>query len=106
MNTWDDLEDSWQFNMADEIGVLATPSDACREYAAAVGSEHPDRAWILTDYDTWEPNPYYVGPPRMHPEMVGEDDEDDIFYPHHSAHVYDYERELDRRWDNDPDRPF
>lgn len=47
---------------------LATPGEACREYVHNVGSERPDQAWILTDYDTWEPNPYYSGPPVPHPE--------------------------------------
>jgi hypothetical protein len=47
---------------------LATPADACREYAATVGAEYPAHAWILTDYDTWEPNPHYQGKPVPHPE--------------------------------------
>ena len=51
---------------------LATPTDACKEYARNVGVDHLDRAWILTDYDTWEKNPFYVGPPVRHPE----DDQD------------------------------
>lgn len=45
--------------------TLATPADACREYARNVGSERPDCRWILTDYDTWESNPYYSGPPCL-----------------------------------------
>jgi len=51
---------------------LATPADACREYAANVGADHPDRAWILTDYDTWERNPFYNGPAVPHPEDVND----------------------------------
>jgi hypothetical protein len=47
---------------------LATETDACREYARNVGAERPERAWILTDYDTWERNPFYSGPPARHPE--------------------------------------
>jgi hypothetical protein len=53
--------------------MLATKTEACREYAYAVGSEHPTRQWILTDYDTWEPNPFYVGPDGGHPEYPDED---------------------------------
>jgi|SRR5580704_1815614 hypothetical protein len=41
---------------------VATPQEACREYAYTVGSEHQDRPWILTNYDTWERNPYYRSP--------------------------------------------
>lgn len=48
--------------------VLATPAEAAREYAINVGRENPDRAWILTHYDTWERNPFYSGPPQRHPE--------------------------------------
>jgi hypothetical protein len=47
---------------------LATPQDAVREYARNAGSENADQAWILSPYDTWERNPFYVGPPARHPE--------------------------------------
>jgi hypothetical protein len=47
---------------------LATPSEACKEYARNYGSDHPERAWILTDFDTWERNPFYSGPKVPHPE--------------------------------------
>lgn len=50
---------------------LATPADAMREYAVNVGREHPDWAWVLTDYDVWVRNPHYVGPPRLDPESEG-----------------------------------
>jgi hypothetical protein len=48
--------------------VLATPRDACCEQARNEGRDHPERAWILTFFDTWEPNPFYIGPPVRHPE--------------------------------------
>lgn len=48
--------------------MLATRSDAVREYAYAVGHTRPLVQWILSDYDTWEPNPFYVGPDQGHPE--------------------------------------
>lgn len=41
---------------------------ACNEYAHNVGSERPQTAWILTDYDTWVANPFYTGSPVPHPE--------------------------------------
>lgn len=47
---------------------IATPSEACREYARNVGCDRPQQAWILTDFDTWERNPYYTGPAVPHPE--------------------------------------
>jgi len=47
---------------------LAKPIDAMREYALHVGAEHPERQWILTDYDVWMPNPFFNGVPGPHPE--------------------------------------
>ena len=49
---------------------LATPQEACREFAYNYGSTRPEKAWVLTDFDTWEPNPHYAGPPVPHPESV------------------------------------
>jgi hypothetical protein len=48
--------------------MLATASEACKEFAANVGSEDTERAWILTPFDSWERNPYYCGPAVPHPE--------------------------------------
>ena len=47
---------------------MTIQQEACREYAREVGRENPDRAWIATDFDSWEPNPFYKGPPVRHPE--------------------------------------
>jgi hypothetical protein len=55
---------------------LATPTEACREYARIVGADRPEDAWILTDFDTWERNPFYCGPAVSHPEDYCYDDED------------------------------
>ena len=52
----------------DEFHGVATPSDACREWALNFGAEVPQRPWLLTDYDTWEANPHYLGPKIPHPE--------------------------------------
>jgi hypothetical protein len=49
--------------------MIATKSEAVREWAYTVGINRQDREWILSDYDTWELNPHYVGPPSgTHPE--------------------------------------
>jgi len=37
--------------------------------AAARGEDKPNVAWILTPFDTWEPNPFYTGPKVPHPEV-------------------------------------
>lgn len=47
---------------------LATPREASQEYARNVGIEHTERAWILSPFDVWEPNPAYRGEPVPHPE--------------------------------------
>lgn len=51
-----------------EFEWKATPADAMRQYADVVGNDHPDREWILTDYDVWVQNPHYKGLPQPHPE--------------------------------------
>lgn len=58
MFSHDDIEDD----------RVATMGDAVKEYAANVGAENRDNAWILSPYDSWERNPFYVGPPVRHPE--------------------------------------
>lgn len=42
--------------------------EAVREWAWTVGSTKKYQQWLLSDYDTWEPNPHYVGPNQGHPE--------------------------------------
>lgn len=54
--------------MYDYEDRLATPAEACIEYAFNVGADRRDCQWILTNYDTWVQNPYYKGPPQPHPE--------------------------------------
>lgn len=48
--------------------MLATMSDAVQEYALWVGKDKPLVQWILSDYDTWAANPFYIGPDQGHPE--------------------------------------
>ena len=38
------------------------------EYARNHGALTPEKAWILSPFDTWEANPSYQGPPVRHPE--------------------------------------
>lgn len=47
---------------------LATPDQAGREFALNCGADNPERAWILSDFDVWYPNPFYRGPKVPHPE--------------------------------------
>jgi len=56
--------------MINEFEPLATPSEACREFARNYGATRPELAWVLTDFDTWERNPFYSGPPVPHPESA------------------------------------
>lgn len=62
----------------DDFTELATPKEACREYAHNVGRDCPDVAWISTDWDSWEPNPFYRGPAVPHPEDAAYMDLEDI----------------------------
>lgn len=51
---------------------MSYQSESCREYAYNHGAMNPDFAWISTPFDSWEPNPFYVGPPVRHPEDYDE----------------------------------
>ncbi len=51
---------------------LATPTDACREFAT--NCEAPSNvAWICTPFDTWERNPRYRGPAVCSPDFNDEE---------------------------------
>lgn len=52
---------------------IATRGEAYQELVRNMGQDRPDDAWILTDFDTWERNPYYQGPPVPHPEDIHDD---------------------------------
>ena len=43
--------------------------EAHNEMVQQFGQEKLDSQWILTDYDVWAKNPYYVGPDQPHPEL-------------------------------------
>jgi hypothetical protein len=47
---------------------IATDSEAVQEYAVNAGQDNPERAWLLTSYDTWVRNPFYRGSAVPHPE--------------------------------------
>jgi len=61
-------EEDYLTALDEEAAGPASPQQAAREYAYNVGQERPDQAWILTGFDSWEPNPFYKGPPVPHPE--------------------------------------
>lgn len=42
--------------------------EAIDEQRLIFGSENPHKQWILSDWDTWERNPFYTGPDQGHPE--------------------------------------
>jgi hypothetical protein len=50
-------------------------AEGVREWVRNVGQDRPDQQWILSDYDSWEKNPFYRGPNQPHPE----DNDGDIF---------------------------
>ena len=43
--------------------------EAVRGWAYSVGINRQDQQWLLSDYDSWERNPHYVGPEQGHPEF-------------------------------------
>lgn len=54
-------------------GLVGTSPPHVKEWARNVGATRPDQEWLLTDYDSWERNPFYSGPPGRHPEDDSED---------------------------------
>lgn len=58
-------------------GLVGISPPHVREWARNVGREFPDREWLLTEYDSWERNPFYRGEPGPHPEDDREDEEGD-----------------------------
>ena len=71
-------EEAYEAALEEAHAPLATPTEACREFARNMGAEYPDRAWLLTSYDTWEANPYYQGPPQRHPEDDPEEEDSGV----------------------------
>jgi hypothetical protein len=65
---------------------MSHEQDAVAEFTRNVGREQPDREWILSQYDTWERNPFYSGPPGRHPN----EDEDERGEPQGCAHEWAY----------------
>lgn len=61
-------EEAYRQACEEEVAGFATPGQAAAEYGRNAGMDNPDRAWILTPWDSWEPNPFYVGPRVSHPE--------------------------------------
>lgn len=55
------------YDHEDHHTPVATMADACREYVSNIGEMDPDRAWIVSQYDTLEANPHYAGPIVPHP---------------------------------------
>ena len=53
-----------------------TAADLVRDEVTWLGSRNPAKAWLLSNYDTWERNPYYDGPEVPHPEADDEPGEE------------------------------
>lgn len=85
---------------------------AIREWAWNVGAEYPNEAWLLSDLDTWERNPFYRGPAQPHPEdyaaMLDYSDEPAECHatPEESAIIDAALSEKPAAWDDSDDIPF
>ena len=44
--------------------------ECSQEDARLAGRNRASQAWILSNYDVWHRNPYYVGAPQPHPEDI------------------------------------
>ena len=54
--------------------------DAIREWVHIVGRQRPECAWLCSDYDTWEKNPFYYGPAVPHPESDEAREKEGLIY--------------------------
>lgn len=61
--------------------------EAIEEQRQIFGAENPDKAWILSDWDTWERNPFYSGPPQRHPEDDYGDESEQLPPPPAEIHI-------------------
>ena len=48
--------------------VYPTQWEIHKEMARHIGEANQDKQWVLTDFDVWEKNPFYIGPDQPHPE--------------------------------------
>lgn len=51
-------------------------NEAHYQYAAVLGEDREEQAWILSPFDVWVKNPHYQGAPVPHPESYDYEDED------------------------------
>lgn len=65
MGDYEDYEGAYTDSLSDSQWRVA----AVAQFAADRGRDRPDLAWILSPFDTWEPNPFYTGPAQPHPEF-------------------------------------
>lgn len=49
--------------------------EAVQAWVWTEGQYYPDRAWLLSNMDTWVANPHYRGPAQAHPEDWVDDTE-------------------------------
>lgn len=76
------------------------------EQVQIFGMEQQDRQWILTDWDTWERNPYYHGEEQQHPE----DDRTPEEWEDHQIYLAEMKNEISHYYlptdPEDDDCPF
>jgi hypothetical protein len=65
---WDDERDIQDEIAAANSGPSST-HEIIREQVRYDGQFCRDVAWILSDFDTWERNPFYKGPEVPQPEL-------------------------------------
>jgi hypothetical protein len=47
---------------SESLPLTALTSEADRQYAAGLGEDRPEQAWVLSDRDVWHRNPSYRAP--------------------------------------------
>ena len=59
------MEDDYTYGLDGRQWIIR---ESIEEQRQIFGAENPHKQWILSDWDTWERNPYYTGPDQGHPE--------------------------------------
>lgn len=82
----------------DDYDYPPTANELLRWEADSIGEHHPDREWVLTDYDVWMRNPHYTGVrTNGHPE----DHDRDVPAPEPVVMSVEDLDDQDDRWPDD-----
>lgn len=91
---WNEQEREFE---REENATLYSYEEECSQFANWEGVDNITYAWLLTDYDTWIPNPHYIGRPEPYPYDGYETEHETVFGPQEAYEAaIDHDIELQR----------